>query len=482
LTRPAGALLRRVTGRSLDTDAEGNPHRHRNHRLAWDIAVGTAALALVLVLHHQFRRSPRPIVAAVLAGSPEVVADQPAPEARPTKPAHRRPRPTEQPVARLEGNPPKSEPGLSVAKLDDHRDFDTLLASKADAGLGDQPQARRADLPVQPPTEVQAKAAPLEQHPHDSKHEADAGLDSLLSAPVVSSPAPHAEPAAPMAQTEPAPSHDLDKPVPAHHSNEPLLVDSREPNDSAHPAKRNGREKAVEIGSRHSEDFAAPVAEEHHKAEEHRKHDHGPKDEGLKDDFSMPAPTAPSSAQPTDSPALKDDATHHLHHHADHDRSDHSPSGDAPRNDKDADLLGPVLDRPQPDSAHSKPSDAPRANDPLLDVGPKLDGPKDTPISAPSMSDRDKGEPKKPDRPDDLLPVLSVPSPHKSDAGAADPASKTDGAKIDDLGVPPRTANASDGSIGGSAGLGQDLPAKPADKPDMEKTPSKSPPRQRRRS
>ncbi len=319
----------------------------------------------------------------------------------------------------------------------------------------------RHDLP---PHDLPAHDAP----PHDSKAAADAALDNLLSTPIVSGPPHGHDAAAPIGQSEPSPSHDLDKPAHPHHADDPLLVDSREPGDSAghhhdHP------KKTVDVGAPLPDDFAAPVPakpEEHHHDLKENEHA-GPKDPP-KDDFAMPAPT---SAAPLDVPPPKerDDVHHHPHHPADHGPADSPFGGEpSPSPGKDADGLPPKLDAPIPDAGHGpKPgaehSDHSHHDDPLLDVGPKLDGP---PKDVPHKSNEEKIEISKHDHPDDGLPVLSVPSPHKPEAKLNDDPPRSDAPKMDDLGPPARTANASDATPGGGLGdngvpSGNNLPPKP---------------------
>ncbi len=319
------------------------------------------------------------------------------------------------------------------------------------------------------------KAPPKDNPPHDVKHTADAALDNLLSTPIDSGAPHHAETAAPIAQTEPAPSSDLDKHDPPHHSSDPLLVDSRDPGPSVLPEKREHLTQPA--GSpRVADDFAAPdlgKPHEHHEAKDHdpkdpERKDHGPKDPGPKDEFAMPAPSSP-----LDSPPAKEDSGPgpQKHHHADHGQADRPDRGDLPASHdraippagKDDDLLAPKLDGPATPKASSLPSDSPRGNDPLLDVGPKLDGPqKDAAADRPIKSSDDKFATHKSDHPDEGLPVLSVPSPHKNDEKLRDDLPKSDGPKIDDLSPPTRTANASDTTLGGSPADGsKNLPSNP---------------------
>jgi hypothetical protein len=67
-----------------------------------------------------------------------------------------------------------------------------------------------------------------------------------------------------------------------------------------------------------------------------------------------------------------------------------------------------------------------------------------------------------------------VPSPHKNDEKLRDDSPKSEGTKIDDLGAPTRTANASDATLGGSPADGsKNLPPKPPeDKPSAGNDPS----------
>jgi hypothetical protein len=396
--------------------------------------------------------------------------------------------------------------GDPVPLGDPHHEADTHQAIDGGADFGDHPDAgHRVDHPMVPPVDVSVKPPAhdtivhetvihesvvhdtprqdLARHdlpahdvpPHDSKAAADAALDNLLSTPVASG-LPHGnDAAAPIGQSEPSPSHELDKPAHPHHADDPLLVDSREPGDPAghhhdHP------KKTVDVGAPLPDDFAAPVPakpEEHHR--ELKEHEHaGPKD-APKDDFAMPAPT---SAAPLDVPPPKEDVHHHPHHSADHGPADSPFGGEpSPTPGKDADGLPPKLDAPLPDAGHGpKPgpehADHPHHDDPLLDVDRKLDGPpkdtppKDGPVGLPPKSAGDKIEVSKRDHPDDGLPVLSVPSPHKPEAKLNDEPPKSDAPKMDDLGPPARTANASDASPSGGLGVngapsGNNLPPKP---------------------
>jgi hypothetical protein len=290
---------------------------------------------------------------------------------------------------------------------------------------------------VLPPPEVEVKATRPALPPNDSKPTADAALDTLLSAPVPSG-LPHGNAAAPVGQSEPLPPRDFEKP--AHpHAAEPLLVDNREPGDSGPPPKHEHIKKSADLSAPLPDDFAAPLPATPHDDHHHEPKDHGPKDIGLKevakDDFALPAP-GPAVPPPGDVPPLHDDAKHHPHHHDDHGPADHPP-----------------------------------ADDPLLDVGPNVDTPHPgAPAGPPPKSPPDNIEVSKHDHPDEGLPVLSVPSPHKHDAHLpehdaklAGDGPKSDGPKIDDLGPPPRTASASDVSLGGSpdAAPSKALPPKP---------------------
>jgi hypothetical protein len=464
LSRPVSAMWGRVARRTADGNAPAgdNPHGHRNRRLAFDFAVGTAVIAIFFVVHHQFYlRSHRPRVVDLLASNTEVAADPAAGEPRPETPPHHRRR-----THRSE-QPPNT---TDVRPNDAHRDAVAVAdhPTNSDGGAefgGHADISHRADHPVQPPPTVQVQSPPLESQPHDAKQAADASLDSLLAAPVNSGSARPGDAAAPIAQTEPAPSHDLDKPARPHGTDDPLLVDSRDAGSSLPPKHEplKPSASAAPLG----DDFAAPEAAKPHEHHEHK--DHGPKDPP-KDDFSMPAPAASDPVGPP-----KDEEHHHKHHRDDHGAADQTPGANLP-----ADLLAPKLDAKLPDAGPSigldnsnplnsnsepKPTSpsAPIANDPLLDSGPKLDGgpkldtapkldaaPKDPPAAAPSKPSGDKLEPSKPDHADDGLPVLSVPSPHHADAKSTDD-------------LPARTANANDATIGGSAAdSGKSVP-KPAE-------------------
>jgi hypothetical protein len=476
-SRPASAIWGRVARRpgNANAPAGDNPHGHRNRRLAFDFAVGTAAVAIFLMVHHQFAlRSHRPRVASLLAATSDVASDPAAQDPRPATATHHRRRShrSARPADGAQARPLDSHPGDPIALADSHRGLDSHRSSDGGAEFGDVADVgHRADHPVRPPVDVHVTSAPLDSQPHDPKRTADAALDSLLSAPVNAGRPHGGDAGAPMAQTEPPPSHDLDKPAPAHShaADDPLLVDSREPGDSSVSHKHEHLKPAA-VGGPVIDEFAAPEVGKPHEHHEHK--DHGPKDGGPKDDFSLPAP---GSSEPVDSPAIKvdsppikEDEHHHKHHQADHGPGDPPAGGDlpAPSAGKDADLLAPKLDAPLPDAGHSnsdpvnsssapKPGPGPSsasASDPLLDIDPKHDGPPKDALP-PIKSSVDKFEPKA-DHRDDGLPVLSVPSPHHRDAKSHD-----------DLGPPTRTANANDASIGDS----------PASKPPATKAPANDP-------
>jgi hypothetical protein len=443
-TRPASALWARVARRKSERSAltGDHPHARRNRRLAFDVAVVAAALAVVLTLHHQFRRSPRPriadaFVAASNVGPEQTVQDSQSPPHRP----HRRVHKSAKPVSDLD-----SPPG------DSH---------SADPAL---PPIHKEIVRREPPVaDVHPTTGSIDSQAHDPKQTADAALDSLLSAPVASGPPNRIAAAAPAAQTEPLPPTDFDKPARPPRSSDPLLADSRDPSPAALPQKRD-------IEPRRDSTAKAPPVDEfespggkplkHHDEEHHEPTDHGPKAASPKDDFEVPAPALDP---PADAHAPKDDPHAHKHHHPDHGAGDQPPANDlAVPPAKDADMAAPKLDAPLPASVPSKPTkpiDSPRPSDPLLDVGPSLDGP---------AKERDEKSPRhKSDRPDDGLPVLSVPSPHKSDAKLADDG-KSGGPKIDDLGPPTRTANAADAGPGSlsDSGPSKSPPAKlPENKP-----------------
>jgi hypothetical protein len=476
LSRPVNAIWGRVARRSDANAAGENPHQHRNRRLAFDFAVVTAVVAIYLVVHHQFRRSHLPAAATILAATSDVAPDPAAQEQRPDAVTHhrRRAHKSDRPADGAIAHSNDSHPVNPVAVADNHKDLGGIaFDDHADI-------SHRTDHPVQPPSDAQVKAAPLDSQPHDSKQAADASLDALLSAPV-SSGAPHGgNTSAPVAQTEPAPLHEIEKPARPHAADDPLLVDSRSPRDSALPPKQEPLKPSASA-ARLGNDFAAP---EVRKPREHKDHD--PKDLA-KDDFAMPAPASSDSVGPP-----KEDEHHHKHHHPDQNATDPATSNDlaAPLNkDKDADLLAPKLDAPLPDAGHSnssppnsnplnsnapssntepKPSTGspPNAHDPLLDDGPKIDSsPKDAPIGPPLKPNDTKLDPQKADHPDDGLPVLSVPSPRQTDPKALDDSAKPSGPKVDDLGLPARTANANDAAPGGNLGdSNKDVPKPPETK------------------
>jgi hypothetical protein len=465
LSRPVGALWGRVARRPSGTNgpAGDNPHGHRNRRLAFDFAVVASALAIVLILHHQFRRSPHPRVAELVAAT-DVAPEQASQQPQPMSTHHRRrTHKPALPAAPADARPIESSHADPIAPADDHKvaDRGADFGDHRDVGRhDDHHDVARVDVVV--------KAPPKDNPPHDAKHTADAALENLLSTPIDSGAPHHAETAAPVAQTEPAPSSDLDKHDHPHHSSDPLLVDSRDPGPSATPEKRERLTQSAGT-PRVADDFAAPDLGKPH--EHHEPKDHGPKDPGPKDEFAMPAPSSP-----LDSPPAREDSDQHKHHHADHGQTDRPDRGDLPTSHdraippagKDDDLLAPKLDGGTTAKASSLPADAPRGNDPLLDVGPKLDGPqKDAAADKPTKSSDDKFATHKSDHPDEGLPVLSVPSPHKNDEKLRDDLPKSDGPKIDDLGPPTRTANASDATLGGSpADSSKNLPPKPPeDKP-----------------
>ncbi len=470
LSRPVSALWGRVSRKTSDgtPTAGDDPHRHRNRRLAFDFAVGTAVIAFFFVVHHQFYlKSHRPRAVDLLASNTDVAADPAAGEPRPETPPHHRRR----------SHRSEQANAADVRSTDDHHGDAVAVAEhprNSDGGAefgGPADISHRADHPVQPPVTVPvqatvaAQSAPLDSQPHDSKSSADASLDALLSAPASSSPAHAGDGGPPMAQTEPAPAHDLDKPARPHGTDDPLLVDSRDPVGSS-PPKREPPKPSTSAALL-ADDFAAPEATKPHEHHEHK--DHGPKD-SLKDDFSMPAPAASDPVGPP-----KDEEHHHKHHHDEHGPADQPPAADlpAPSANKDTDLLAPKLDAPLPDASHShsnpsesnplnsnsepRPSSgpaAPVASDPLLDSLPK-----DPPATGPAKSSGDKPAPSKADHPDDGLPVLSVPSPRQADPKPNDE-------------LPPRTANASDAQIGGSAGDS----GKSVSKPPETKAPPASDP------
>jgi hypothetical protein len=481
ISRPVSAIWGRVARRPSGTGEQSGKVPHR-HRLAWDFAVGTAALAFALVLHHQFRRSPRPVVADALVATTDVTADQAPPVAPAPKSTHRRrrvrtnDRPTGKDGTLVQT--PASDP-VALAGINKDLDAPKPAVGHHDpdhgADFGDHGDEHHAARPLHPPIDAQVaqSAPPLDFQPAPAsqapKPTTDPSLDSLLAAPVGSS-APHADSGAPVAQSEPSPGLDLDKPAHPHHSHDPLLVDSKTPVDSG-PPKRDPLERAAVAGSPTPDEFAAPEIKKPHEHEHHK-----PKEESRQDDFSMPATTSAPTA-PVDPPAVKEDEHHHKHHHEGHGPTDPPAGADlaAPSTDKDA--LAPTLDAPLPDAAPSKPSTPPpsatSASDPLLDVAPKLDAPsKDASASNPKTTN-DKIEPSKANAPDDGLPVLSVPSPHKSDATPSAEPSKPDGPKVDDLAAPTKTANASDASIGGSpTDSAKDLPTKPPEsKPPVANDP-----------
>jgi len=487
LTRPVSALWGRVARRTSGTNgsAGDNPHWHLNRRLAFDFAVVAAALAVVLILHHQFRRYR---VADVLVTKADVASDQASQQPQSTSTHHRRRahKPV-QPTTSADARPIEPSHADPVAPADSHK--------VADRGsdFGDQPNVGRHDDHHEVArVDVEVKAPPQNNQPHDPKPTADAALENLLSTPVDSAAPRHAETAAPVAQSEPLPSTDLDKHEHPHQSSDPLLVDSRDPAPSARPEKREPLPQS-DRSARVGDDFAAPDLGKPH--EHHEPKDHGPKDPGLKDEFAMPAP----SSSPLESPPGKEDSGLHEHHRADQGPADRPQGGDLPASrdralppaGKDDDLLAPKLDTPRPESGGSNSdlstnsgaapkaspnhSDTSHGNDPLLDVGPKLDGPqKDAAADRPIKSSDDKFATHKSDHRDEGLPVLSVPSPHKNDEKLRDDSPKSDGTKIDDLGAPTRTANASDATLGGSPADGsKNLPPKPPeDKPSAGNDPS----------
>jgi hypothetical protein len=484
-SRPASAIWGRVARRpgNANAPAGDNPHQHRNRRLAFDFAVGTAVVAIFFVVHHQFYlRSHGPRVATLLASRSDVASDRPAEDPRPATVTHhrRRSHKSAPPANDAQARPLDTHAGDSVALADSHRGSDSHRNSDGGAEFGDAADVgHRADHPVHPPVDVHVTSAPLDSQPHDSKRTADAALDSLLSAPVNSGPPRGGDLAAPMAQTEPPPSHDLDKPAHSRASDDPLLVDSREPGDSSASHKHEHLKPAAAAGPVIDE-FAAPEIAKPHEHHEHK--DHGPKDGGPKDDFSLPAPVSSepvdSQAIKVDSPPIRDDE-HHKHHHADHRPGDPPSGGDlpAPSANQDADLLAPKLDAPLPDAGHSnsdpvnsssapKPGPGPSsasASDPLLDIDAKHDSPpKDA--RPPVKSSGDTLEPKA-DHRDDGLPVLSVPSPHHGEANSHD-----------DLVPPTRTANANDASIGGSAASKPPETKPPANDPTLDDLLNSKPP------
>jgi hypothetical protein len=515
ISRPVGAVWQRVARRPPGSNGPTgeNPHAHRNRRLAFDFAVLAAAAALLLMLHHTFRPHGRPRLATAFAATSDPSVDAASAQAPADAPPHQHRRRTHRPATPpvvADARAIDTHAGDPVALGDPHHDADTHKAIDGGADFGDHPDAgHRTDHPIVPPVEVSGKSpahdtivhetvihetvvhdAPrqdmarhdLPAHdgpPHDSKAAADAALDNLLSTPVASGPSHGNDAAAPIGQSEPPVSHDLDKRAHPHHADDPVLVDSREPGDPAghhhdHP------KKTVDVGAPLPDDFAAPMPakapDEHH--HDLKEHEHaGPKDPP-RDEFAMPAPgPAPASAAPLDvpPPKEKDDVHHHSHHPADHGPADSPFGGEpSPTPGKDADGLPPKLDAPSPDASHGlKPgpehADRPHHDDPLLDVGPKLDGPpkdappKDGPAGLSPKSAGDKIEVSKHDHPDDGLPVLSVPSPHKPEAKLNDEPSKSDGPKMDDLGPPTRTANAADAVPGGGLGDNgaKNLPPKP---------------------
>jgi hypothetical protein len=485
-SRPASALWGRITPFSADSDgADGDHrHRHRNRRLAWDFAVITAAAAILLMLHHQFRRSPRPVVAAALVASADVPPEQTSQEPRPEKPRRHRRRSAhaEQPVATADARASDPPVGNSAAVLDREplapKHTDVPRDSEVAGDLGDRRDGgKHADRSVPLPVDAEAKSPQ-----HESGHvasKADADLDSLLSTPSGSS-APHDNaPQAPIAQSEPEPTH-VDKPVHPPTSDDPLLVDSKTPGDSPDVSHHEHHHHPKSADAHPSDDFKAPDVAPPHAS---TTIDAGPKDE-----FAAPI-TAPATADP---PPANDDAHHHHHHKdhpADHGPADQTPSPDlaTPPLDKDSpapiakDSPAPKLDAPALDAAPAKtgsgPTDGGKASDPLLDVAPKLDGPTKTAADAPPKTDADKPDAKRPEHtPEPALPVLSVPSPHKSDADSApkaDLAPKADDKKSDDLPAPARTANAGDSALGGSV-VDKEPPTKPADKAP-EKPPADKP-------
>ncbi len=504
ISRPVGAVWQRVARRPAGANGSTgeNPHAHRNRRLAFDFAVLAAAAALLLMLHHAFRPNGRPRLATAFATMSDAPIDAGSASSPVDAPPHRHRRRTHRPatppvVADARASDTRARDPVALG--DPHHDADTHKAIGGGADFGDHPDTgHRTDHPVVPPIEVSAQSPShdtivhepvihesvvhdtprhdlpphdLPAHdapPHDSKAAADAALDNLLSTPIVSGPPHGRDAAAPIGQSEPSPSHDLDKPAHSHHADDPLLVDSREPGDPA-GHHHDLPKKTVDVGAPLPDDFAAPVPakpEEHH--HDLKEHEHaGPKDPP-KDDFAMPAPT---SAAPLDVPPPKerDDVHHHPHHPADHGPADSPFGGEpSPSPGKDADGLPPKLDAPIPDAGHGpkagpEHSDHSRHDDPLLDVGPKLDGP---PKDVPHKSNEEKIEISKHDHPDDGLPVLSVPSPHKPEAKLNDDPPRSDAPKMDDLGPPARTANASDATPGGGLGdngvpSGNNLPPKP---------------------
>ncbi|HXY34465.1 MAG TPA: hypothetical protein VEI07_09575, partial [Planctomycetaceae bacterium] len=314
LTRPAGALWQRVARRPSGASApvtDGAP-AHRNRRLAFDFAVVAAAVAILLVLHHQIRGSRGPRVAEAMVASSDAPPDRSSQDPSASAGVHHHRRHSHKPAAPVDGVDTRasdSHPSDPVALTAEHKDADHA------GDFGDHMDAVRHDLP---PVDHQVKAVPQEI-PHDLKHEADAALDSLLAAPVASSAPHHDDKAAPLAQTEPPPSGDFDKPAHPHHASEPLLVDSRDP-APALPEKREHLKQSA-ASEPLSDDFGGPDARKH---EHHEAKDHGPKDSGLKDDFALPAP----AAAPIDSQPPIDDAHAHKHHHADHGPGDSPVGGD----------------------------------------------------------------------------------------------------------------------------------------------------------
>lgn len=78
------SFSRRSAGPATAAGAEGPVKKHSTRRLAWDFAVITAAAAVLLVLHHQFKR---PLHAAATQA---VAAVDPVSDATPKKTHHRR--------------------------------------------------------------------------------------------------------------------------------------------------------------------------------------------------------------------------------------------------------------------------------------------------------------------------------------------------------------------------------------------------------
>jgi hypothetical protein len=334
---------------------------------------------------------------------------------------------------------------LAPKHMEVHKDSEVV------GDLGDRPDAgKHGDRSVAPPPDAEVKSPP-QRTEHIASKAADAELDSLLSTPVGSS-APHDNaPHAPIAQSEPEPTH-VDKPVHPPTTDDPLVVDAKTPGETLDPPSHEHHHHPKSTNAHPADDFKSPEVVPPPAS--------ATIGAGPKDEFAAPI----NSPAPADSLPTNDDAHHHHHHKdhpADHGPSDQTSSPDLATPPVDRDPPAPKLDAPPMDSAPPKsssgPTDAGKAGDPLLDVGPKLDGPaKDAPT--------DKPDTKQPEHaPEPALPVLSVPSPVKSDANSPDLAPKADEKKFEDLPAPTRTANAGDSAIGGSV-VDKQPPMKAADK------------------